>query len=65
MSILEHCRHCRELLSTEEKPSRLCGECCYFASDYQRYDALREEGYMPYQAKLMCGLADPPDPDDE
>jgi len=52
-------------LSAEEQASRLCDECSYFAADYQRYDALREEGYMPYQAKLMCGLADPPDPDDE
>lgn len=65
MSVFNHCRHCRAPLSAGETPSRLCDECCYFADDYQRYDNLREEGYMPYQAKLMCGLADPPDPDDE
>lgn len=65
MSIFSHCRHCRSPLSAGETTSRLCGECCYFADDYQRYEALREEGYTPHQAKLMCGLADPPDPDDE
>ena len=65
MSLLDQCRHCATPLSAEEQASRLCDECSYFAADYQRYDALREEGYMPYQAKLMCGLADPPDPDDE
>lgn len=65
MSSAPHCRHCRAQLSTEETPSQLCDECCYFAADYYRYDQLREEGYMPYQAKLMCGLADPEDPDDE
>ncbi|MBK3459281.1 MULTISPECIES: hypothetical protein [Pseudomonas] len=65
MSLLDQCRHCDTPLSAEEQASRLCDECNYFAADYQRYDALREEGYMPYQAKLMCGLADPPDPDDE
>ncbi|NKI46371.1 hypothetical protein HFV06_08540 [Pseudomonas fluorescens] len=65
MSLLDQCRHCDTPLSADEKTSRLCDECSYFAADYQRYDALREEGYMPYQAKLMCGLADPPDPDNE
>ena len=65
MSLLDQCRHCDTPLSAEEQASRLCDECSYFAADYQRYNALREEGYMPYQAKLMCGLADPPDPDDE
>lgn len=65
MSVFNHCRHCRAPLSAGETSNRLCGECCYFATDYQRYDDLREEGYMPYQAKLMCGLADPPDPDDD
>lgn len=65
MSALKQCRHCRTTLSAEEKFERLCGECCLFAADYRRYDALREEGYMLHQAKLMCGLADPPDPDDE
>ncbi len=65
MSLLNQCRHCRTTLSTEETPDRLCDECCFLAVDYRRYDTLREEGYMQYQAKLMCGLADPPDPDDE
>lgn len=65
MSLLDQCRHCRTRLSAEETPSRLCDECCFLAVDYGRYDALREEGYSQYQAKLMCGLADPPDPDDE
>lgn len=62
MSLHKQCRHCRTPISTEETSCRLCDECCFFAADYQRYDAMREEGYMPYQAKLMCGLADPPDP---
>lgn len=62
MSFLKHCRHCKTPLQPEETSDRLCGECCFLATDYHRYDALREEGYMSHQAKLMCGLADPPDP---
>ncbi|MDI3357110.1 hypothetical protein MO767_22555 [Pseudomonas sp. UYIF39] len=65
MSLRNECRNCQTPLSAEETPNRLCDECCYLAVDYRRYDDLREEGRMPYQAKLMCGLADPPDPDDE
>lgn len=65
MSLLDYCRHCRTPLQAEEMLNRLCDECCWFAEDYRRYDALREEGHAAYQAKLMCGLADPPDPDDE
>jgi len=41
MSLLDQCRHCDTALSAEEKTSRLCDECSYFASDYQRYDAVR------------------------
>jgi hypothetical protein len=65
VTITKNCRYCGTALQADEEASRLCGECSWFAKDYWRYDALREEGYMPYQAKLMCGLADPPDPDDE
>lgn len=65
MSLLSQCRHCRTPLSAEETANRLCVECCFLAVDHRRYDALLDEGYMQYQAKLMCGLADPPDPDDE
>jgi hypothetical protein len=65
VTITKNCRHCGTTLQADEEASRLCGECCWFAKDYRRYDALREEGYGTYQAKLMCGLADPPDPDDE
>ena len=65
MSLLSQCRHCRTPLSAEETANLLCGECCFLAVDYRRYDALLDEGYMQYQAKLMCGLADPPDPDDK
>ena len=65
MSLLDQCRHCRAPLSAAATPSRLYDDCSCLATDYYRYDALREEGYMPYQAKLMCGLADPPDPDNE
>lgn len=65
MSLLDYCRHCRTPLSAEETPGRLCDDCSFLLVDYRRYDALREEGYMSYQAKLMCGLVDPPDPDNE
>lgn len=65
MSLLNQCRHCGAPLSAEETSDRLCAECCVFAADNRRYDALLDEGYMQHQAKLMCGLADPPDPDNE
>ena len=65
MSLLNQCRHCRTPLSAEETSNHLCGECCFFEADNRRYDALLDEGYMQHQAKLMCGLADPPDPGDE
>ena len=64
MGIFDTCRECRAELEHHQKTSRLCDEHECLAADYHRYDALREEGYMPYQAKLMAGLADPPDPDD-
>ncbi|HEY0288536.1 MAG TPA: hypothetical protein VGC62_16255 [Pseudomonas sp.] len=65
MSLVNQCRECRTALHEDERTDRLCGECSYLAVDYRRYDELRAEGYMPYQAKLMAGLADPPDPDAE
>ena len=34
------------------------------ADDAQRYLDLRDEGYSAYEAKLMAGLGDPPDPDE-
>lgn len=64
MLITKRCRHCGTALQADGKASRLCGKCRCLAADYWRYDAMREEGYGAYQAKLMCGLADPPDPDD-
>ena len=30
----------------------------------QRYLDLRDEGYSQYEAKLMAGLGDPPEPED-
>lgn len=33
------------------------------ADDAQRYIDLREEGYGNYEARLMAGLSDPPDPE--
>ncbi|MNL52749.1 hypothetical protein D3C87_1759480 [compost metagenome] len=33
--------------------------------DAVRYVDLREEGYSPYQAALMAGLADPHDPEEQ
>lgn len=65
MSLQDYCRHCRRPLPANETSDRLCGHCTFLAVDYRLYDDLREEGYMLYQAKLMCGLADPPDPDHE
>ena len=65
MTITKNCRHCGTALQADEEALRLCGECCWLAKDYKLYDALCEEGYGTYQAKLMCGLADPPDPDDK
>lgn len=65
MILINRCRECRAMLQDDEKADRLCGGCSYLAADYYRYDVLRAEGYMPFQAKLMAGLADPPDPDDD
>ncbi|WP_339425257.1 hypothetical protein [Pseudomonas proteolytica] len=58
------CRHCGVELLADGEESRLCNECCWFAADYRRYDKLRAEGHGVYQAKLMAGLIDPPDPDE-
>ena len=33
------------------------------ADEAQLYLDLRDEGYSSYQAKIMAGLADPPEPD--
>lgn len=59
------CRECKTRLQQSEQAAGLCADHCCLAADYQLYDALCEEGYMPFQAKLMAGLADPPDPDDD
>lgn len=65
MTITGKCRHCRTALQAGMKTLQLCEECSKFAADYRLYDSMREEGYRSFQAKLMCGLADPPDPDRE
>lgn len=65
MSLIKRCRECHTALSEGSKTTRLCDEHKILAADYRRYDALREEGYPQYQAKLMSGLADPPEPHNE
>jgi len=60
-----NCRECHTKLDEDEQAQGLCSDHQVLAADYYRYDALREEGYPSFTAKLMAGLADPPDPDDE
>lgn len=60
-----NCRECSTRLDEDEQTGGLCPDDLILAPDYARYDALCEEGYSPGQAKLMAGLADPPDPDDD
>lgn len=65
MGLFDICRECRTELEPHQKRHRLCEEHEDLAGDYQRFDDLREEGHSTYVAKLMAGLADPPDPDDD
>jgi hypothetical protein len=65
MPLICRCRECKTRLQQAEEAARLCYGCSHLAEDYHYYDGLRAEGYMPFQAKLMAGLADPPDPDDD
>lgn len=65
MNLMFRCRECKARLEQAEEAARLCGNCSFMAKDYHLYDALLAEGYMPFQAKLMAGLADPPDPNDD
>ena len=60
-----NCRECRTSLDQDEQAGGLCSEHQFLTSDYHRFDLLREEGHSTYAAKLMAGLADPPDPDDD
>lgn len=60
-----HCRECRRELAEEYRQKGLCPEDEHMAEDWQRFDDLREEGHSIYAAKIMAGLADPPDPDDD
>ena len=61
-----HCRECRaELGEYDHEEIGLCQEHIALCEDWRRYDDLREEGHNAYAAKLMAGLADPPDPDDD
>jgi len=60
-----NCRECHTKLDEDQQALGLCAEDAILAPDYRRYDALREEGHTNYAAKLMAGLADPPDPDDD
>jgi len=65
MTLRCECRECKARLQQSEQALGLCADHHLLAADYHLYDALREQGYMPFQAKLMAGLADPPDPDDD
>lgn len=51
---------------TEVFGSRWCATCWYpgIDEDYERYRALRAEGYGVWQAKLMVGWADPKEEND-
>jgi hypothetical protein len=59
--IVTRCRKCR--CETQVFGSSWCQDCYYpgIDRDYQRFDALIEEGYPRYQARIMAGLADPSD----
>ena len=59
--IIGICRHCGK--EAEMYGARFCGEHYepWITERYDRFDALREEGYTRYQALLMAGLADPSD----
>lgn len=59
-----NCRECNTKLDEEEQAGGLCPDDQILAAEYARYDALLEEGHSSYAAKLMAGLADPPDLDD-
>lgn len=60
------CRSCRTPLGeAHNKELGLCQEHISDREDWHRFDLLREDGHSTYAAKLMAGLADPPDPDDE
>lgn len=66
MGFFTRCREChRRLPEHHQDETGLCDDHGDLAADYCYYDALRAEGYLPYQAKLMAGLADPPAPDDD
>ncbi|WP_457978117.1 hypothetical protein L0Y47_21550 [Ectopseudomonas composti] len=60
-----YCRECRRALEKADQHQGLCPEHSFLADDWHRFDILREEGHSTYAAKLMAGLADPPDPDDD
>lgn len=66
MAEYSYCRSCRcELDETDHKELGLCQAHIAECEDWHRFDLLREEGHSTYTAKLMAGLADPPDLDDE
>ncbi len=60
-----YCRECKTELEEDEQATGLCRAHISEAADWHRFDLLREEGHPTHAAKLMAGLADPPDPDEE
>ncbi|BAO88958.1 hypothetical protein [Caballeronia cordobensis] len=59
--IVCRCQKCRK--ETQVFGSRWCADCHYpgIDQDWQRFEDLVEEGYTRHQARIMAGLADPPD----
>lgn len=47
--------------------ARFCEDCYYpsIDDDWQKYEDLIAEGYTRYQAKIMAGLADPDEVQEE
>ena len=55
------CYRCRKPVQVHG--CQFCKDCYYphINEDWRRYSDLVEEGYPKFQAKIMAGLADPPD----
>ena len=59
--IVCRCQKCRK--EPQVFGSRWCADCHYpgIDEDWKRFEMLVEEGYPRHQARIMAGLADPPD----
>ena len=64
LRLVNACCRCRA--QVQVAGSRWCSDCWYSGidADYERLQDMLEEGYPRFQARIMVGWDDPPEPEE-